>query len=171
MKKPSNQQGFTLIELIVVIVILGILAVSAAPKFMSFTSDARGATVEGLKGSLKTAMQLTYGKSVVGGTETAATGTADTIATVYGYPAATKAALDAAAGVTSATDGSSEYTVIVNTTPTPNIVYYYPSSLYNATTPLTASTVEAGNCYVKYTAAANATTAAITTAVITGCDS
>ena len=38
MKQMNRQQGFTLIELIVVIVILGILAVTAAPKFMNLTS-------------------------------------------------------------------------------------------------------------------------------------
>ena len=37
MKQMNRQQGFTLIELIVVIVILGILAVTAAPKFMNLT--------------------------------------------------------------------------------------------------------------------------------------
>lgn len=45
--RKSN--GFTLIELIVVIVILGILAVSAAPKFIDLQSDARAAVVNGLK--------------------------------------------------------------------------------------------------------------------------
>ena len=39
-RTTARQQGFTLIELIVVIVILGILAVTAAPKFMNLTSDA-----------------------------------------------------------------------------------------------------------------------------------
>ena len=43
MKQMNRQQGFTLIELIVVIVILGILAVTAAPKFMNLTSVGRSA--------------------------------------------------------------------------------------------------------------------------------
>lgn len=42
----DRQQGFTLIELIVVIVILGILAVTAAPKFMNLTSDANASVVK-----------------------------------------------------------------------------------------------------------------------------
>ena len=41
MKQMNRQQGFTLIELIVVIVILGILAVTAAPKFMNLTSPCK----------------------------------------------------------------------------------------------------------------------------------
>ena len=47
----DRQQGFTLIELIVVIVILGILAVTAAPKFMNLTSDANASVVKSLSGA------------------------------------------------------------------------------------------------------------------------
>ncbi len=48
----KRQQGFTLIELVVVIVILGILAVTAAPKFMNLQGDARNASLQGLKGAI-----------------------------------------------------------------------------------------------------------------------
>ena len=47
-RTTARQQGFTLIELIVVIVILGILAVTAAPKFMNLTSDANASVVKSL---------------------------------------------------------------------------------------------------------------------------
>jgi len=59
----NGQAGFTLIELIVVIVILGILAVTAAPKFMNLTSDANASVVKGLSGSVKSAYQMVYAKS------------------------------------------------------------------------------------------------------------
>ena len=59
----NGQAGFTLIELIVVIVILGILAVTAAPKFMNLTSDANASVVKGLSGSIKSAYQMVYAKS------------------------------------------------------------------------------------------------------------
>lgn len=45
-----KQKGFTLIELIVVIVILGILAATALPKFVDLTGDAQKAAVHGLPG-------------------------------------------------------------------------------------------------------------------------
>ncbi|MDG2667452.1 prepilin-type N-terminal cleavage/methylation domain-containing protein, partial [Vibrio parahaemolyticus] len=48
----KKQTGFTLIELVVVIVILGILAVTAAPRFLNLQNDARKARLEGMKGAI-----------------------------------------------------------------------------------------------------------------------
>jgi MSHA pilin protein MshA len=48
----KRQGGFTLIELVVVIVILGILAVTAAPRFLNLQNDAREAAIQGLKGAM-----------------------------------------------------------------------------------------------------------------------
>ena len=62
--------GFTLIELIVVIVILGILAVSAAPRFINLQSDARAATLNAMMGAVKSANSLILGKAVLHGTNT-----------------------------------------------------------------------------------------------------
>lgn len=51
-------QGFTLIELITVIVILGVLAAAALPKFMNLGKDAREAALQGLAGSLRSAANM-----------------------------------------------------------------------------------------------------------------
>ena len=53
-----KQSGFTLIELIVVIVILGLLAATALPRFSNLTNDARKASVQGMLGGVRSAAAL-----------------------------------------------------------------------------------------------------------------
>lgn len=62
-----KNNGFTLIELIVVMVILGILAATAAPKFINLQSDARIAALSGLSGAIKSANNLFRSKAMVQG--------------------------------------------------------------------------------------------------------
>lgn len=84
----KRQGGFTLIELVVVIVILGILAVTAAPKFLNLQSDARASSLQGLKGAMGGAAGIVYGKAAIDGVETDNTGTklVDEITVINGYP-------------------------------------------------------------------------------------
>ncbi|MGQ5484018.1 type II secretion system protein [Photobacterium damselae subsp. piscicida] len=63
----NRYKGFTLTELIVVIVILGILSVVAMPKFLNLQRDARIADLKGAEGALKSANGIVYGKAAIKG--------------------------------------------------------------------------------------------------------
>ncbi|MEZ8146189.1 type II secretion system protein [Enterovibrio norvegicus] len=78
----KRQGGFTLIEMIVVIVILGILAVTAAPKFIDMTDNAKSGALAGLKGAVASAANISHAQYQMNG----GSGTGLTTTFHNGYP-------------------------------------------------------------------------------------
>lgn len=74
----SKQHGFTLIELVVVIVILGVLAATALPRYINLQGDAGDAVAQGVAGALSSALAMNYAKYQL---SSAATGVIDVTST------------------------------------------------------------------------------------------
>jgi prepilin-type N-terminal cleavage/methylation domain-containing protein len=67
MYRKSAESGFTLIELVIVIVILGILAAVAIPKYEDMREQARVATLKGQLGSIRSAVAIQYARNALNG--------------------------------------------------------------------------------------------------------
>jgi len=106
----NRQRGFTLIELVVVITILGILAAFAVPKFITLDTTARAATINGLAGSVKSAASLARGMSMASQNATSVTMEGATVNLANNYPDATLNGIAAAVNVNTASGGDFTFT-------------------------------------------------------------
>lgn len=145
--KPASQRGFTLIELVVVIVILGILAAFAVPRFMGLETQARISSVRALEGTLRSASAMAHGVWLASGSPATITVDGAVITMTNGYPNAASTQNIVDASVVGATPG--KFTFAAGA-----------FRLNGATTP--------ANCSVTYTAAV-APNSPIITPAIGGC--
>lgn len=148
----TKQQGFSLIELVVVIVILGVLAVTVAPRFLNLQGDAHRGVLEGVSGSLQSANAMINSKAILsnatgatGDVNISTTDTATTVELVHGRLGAT-------------VQNMRDVLDIDTTSASPDFVVALPTTL---TTPASVTIRPSGakaTCIITYTQAADATT-------------
>jgi len=141
--KLQQQAGFTLIELIMVIVILGVLSAFALPRFADLGGDARAASIKGAAGAMKSAANIAHAQWLADGSPSTAPITVTLEGTSIpmnssGYPTSPGI-------ITAAQIANTDYT-------------FTAPAAADASVTLTISGGTAATCYATYTAASGAVT-------------
>lgn len=143
-----STRGFTLIELVIIIVVLGILAVTALPRLINLQSDARISALQGLRGAMQGANEQLIGRSAFEGLDSAVSASidieGDNVSLVYGYAKADNAnawSLILDANIENATWGSDNADwYFSNTDADDGLILYMPAGRRQASL----------NCFLQY---------------------
>lgn len=163
----SAQGGFTLIELIVVIVILGILAATALPRFTNLSGDARVASLNAARGALTATAAMTHGRFLVTPADTQnVEGAVVSMNMASGYPAIVNTAGAAAHDQLMRAAGLfDDYTALTSGAATATRPAVAAGSIVIVPNNI-ANTATAVNCFLTYTPALAANT--VPTVTVTG---
>ena len=157
----KRQAGFTLIELVMVIVILGILSAFALPRFADLGGQAREATIQGAFGAIKSASSIAHADSLVNNNSATVTLEGETIDMLNSYPQAIDITPGTGTGgILEAAQVSAEDYTIDATGAAATAAGVLVIQAIGATTPAT--------CSITYTAAAAGSSPTITL-VVAGC--
>lgn len=170
-KASHTQSGFTLIELVVVLVVLGVLGATALPRFISLRKDANEATIRAMGGAVLASANLVYTKSAILGVQRLAKTNIDVtgdgvndVEIEYGYPSAHRSN-----GIPNTMGGNFSSGWTWSSNAANNLFFLTTASLGKRSGLYVNNTaVLASNCYLRYSSATS-TAAPTILYVTTGC--